>query len=102
MQTPSQGHLMSGRRRSRKRRKPKGFSEPGSRQLLDIMFGLTGIRGKEKRTLLNQCSSQSVLIVGVICGFLGYQWFGFWGTIVGFMLSVVLMGKLVTGGRFYR
>ena len=55
----------------RKRKKPKGFSGPGTKPLYDMFTGMLDVHGPEKRTLLNTFSVWIAFAAALSSGFGG-------------------------------
>ncbi len=101
-----------GRRRKRRKRRPRGFSDRPWKWPYDLFFRATGIHGREKREVLNYfawCISVSVavgagLAGGIIVGeFLGLGFVG--GVPAGLIAACVAFGKtaeFMMRNRFYR
>ena len=57
----------------RRKRKPQGFSGPGSKPVVDLLSMLTGIRGGEKRQALNILSIWIAGAASFCSGIVGCQ-----------------------------
>ena len=55
----------------RKRKKPKGFSAPGTKPLYDAFSNLLGVHGPEKRAMLNTFSMWIAFAAALSTGFGG-------------------------------
>ncbi len=100
-----------GRRRKRKR-KPRGFSEPETKPMLDPFFNMLDVHGGEKRSMLNDFSVWIALSAALSSGYMGCMvaveeaelnpvWCWVIGISVGAFVFNVVMGWL-EGDRYYR
>lgn len=95
---------MTRRRHPRKKRKPrpKGFSQPGHRQLWDIMLRPTGIQGRKKREFFNALSARIALLSAGVIGLMLLVSKGFIAGFLGFIISFGVIAALLEKGRFIR
>ncbi len=99
-------------RRRRRKRKPRGFSEPETKPMLDPFFNIFDVHGGEKRSVLNDFSAWIALSAALSTGYLSCMvgveeaglnvvWCWAIGLVVGAVVFNVVMGWLA-GDRYYR
>ena len=95
---------MSRQRHNRKKRKPrpKGFSQPGHRQLWDLILRPSGIQGRKQREFFNALSALVALIVAGVIGLMLLVSKGFIAGFFGFVISFGVIVTLLEKGRFIR
>ncbi len=87
------------RRRGRRGRRPSGFTEPGLRELYNVVlpFG-----GSEKRRFFNQISDRLIVMLGVAAAVVGYGAGGLLGAVIGLGLGLAGAARAMVRGRFRR
>jgi hypothetical protein len=88
------------RRRRRPGRRPsRGFSEPGFKQIYDVVLPL---QGRQRKAFYNLASA-GIVIGGAMAGaVLGGAWGGPLGAVLGLTLGIAAGGRFAEEQRFYR
>ena len=80
--------------------RPNSFMDFGLRQVYDLIFPT--IRGRDRKTFFNQASTGSVVAMGFIAAFMGYEGAGLPGAILGGVAAMALSDHALRKHRFYR
>ena len=95
----------------RKRKKPKGFSNPRTKASFDAFSEMSGIHGPDKRRVFNAFSIWIAAAAGLSTGFTGciivYEegWGVVWGWIAGFFIATFVVNtamRWMAKDRFFR
>ena len=78
---------------------PRGFTEPGLRQVFDAVLPM---RGEDRKQFFNQASTGLVVGLGIGGAMVGAWIGGPLGAVLGLGIAVATSGRFVEGRRFYR